>query len=82
MGGDGVDLAREETRAAIHGIGSGSAKEHWDALVAGGARFVLSKMSSKDRGITPDLLEGVNAEMVMPSMLVELSLSHDRMFSY
>ena len=80
--GDAVDLAREETRAALNGVGTGSAKEHFDALLGGGARLYLSGMSSKARGITPDLLEGTDVEMAMPSVLVQLALDHDRMFTY
>lgn len=82
LAGDAVNLARAETRAALNGIGTGSAQEHFDALVAGGARFYLSGMSSKARGVTPDLLEGANAEMAMPTVLVQLALDHDRMFTY
>lgn len=80
LAGDAVDLAREETRAALNGIGTGSAKEHFDTLTSGGVKFYLSGMSSKARGITPDLIEG--AEMAMPNVLVQLSLDHDRMFVY
>jgi predicted peroxiredoxin len=80
LAGDAVALARPQIREALTGIGTGSAKEHFDALISGGAKFYLSGMSSKARGITPDLIEG--AEMAMPNVLVQLSLDHDRMFVY
>ena len=82
LAGDAVTLIRKETREALNGIGTGSAKEHFDALVSGGASFYLSGMSSKARGVTPDLLEGAKAEMAMPNVLVQLALDHDRMFTY
>ena len=41
LGGDGVNLARPETAEALHGIGTGSVAEHWDALVAAGVPISL-----------------------------------------
>ena len=82
LAGDAVQLIRDEILDSLTGIGTGPAREHMDALVAGGARFYVSGMSSKARGVTPELLEGKNAEMAMPNVLVQLSLDHDRMFTY
>lgn len=82
LAGDAVALAREQIRESLNGIGTGNAKEHFDALMSGGAKLYLSGMSSKARGITPELLEGLNAEMAMPQVLVNLALEHDKMFTY
>ena len=82
LAGDAVALARPQIREALTGIGTGSAKEHFDVLTSGGAKIYLSGMSSKARGITPDLIEGTTAEMAMPKVLVQLALDHDRMFVY
>ena len=54
LAGDGVGLMRPETLDAGAGIGTGSMREHVDALVAGGATFYLSGMSSKARGVSAD----------------------------
>ena len=78
IAGDGVDVVREETRAALNGIGTGSAAEHWQALTDGGARLYASGMSSKARGIAG--VDGV--ELAPPDKLVELIAAADRVVSY
>jgi predicted peroxiredoxin len=82
LAGDAVALIREPVRENLNGLGTGNAKEHFDALMSGGARLYLSGMSSKARGISPEMLEGMNAEMAMPTVLVKLALEHDKMFTY
>ncbi len=57
--GDAVAVMRPETLDAGHGIGTGSLREHVDALAAGGAHFYLSGMSSKARGISAESLAGL-----------------------
>ena len=51
IAGDGVAVLRPETLDAGNGIGTGSLREHVDALVAGKARFFVSGLSSKARGV-------------------------------
>lgn len=82
IAGDGVNLMRPETLDATNGIGTGNAREHVDALVAGGARFFLSGMSSKARGITADTLGATPATLAPPSRLVELAFEADRVLTY
>ena len=82
LAGDAVQLMRNEVLDSLVGLGTGSAREHFDALTSAGASFYVSGLSSKARGVGVTDLEGKNAEMAMPSVLVELSLSHDRMFTY
>lgn len=82
IAGDGVSLVRPETLEAGHGIGTGSLREHIDALAAGGARFYLSGLSSKARGIGPDTLAGLTATLAPPSRLVELIFEADRVVTY
>jgi len=36
LAGDAVQLARRETAAAVHGVGTGSFAESWDALAEAG----------------------------------------------
>ena len=82
LAGDAVQLLRSAVLDNLTGLGTGSLKEAHDALVAAGARFYLSGMSSKARGVTEAELEGRNVEMAMPAKLVGLALEHDRMFTY
>jgi predicted peroxiredoxin len=82
LAGDAVQLMRDEVLDNLVGLGTGKLREHYDALVAGGARFYLSGMSSKARGVSEGDINGKPAEMAMPTVLVRLSLEHDRMFTY
>jgi predicted peroxiredoxin len=78
LAGDAVQLLREPVLDSLVGLGTGSLRESYDALRAGGARSYVSGMSSKARGFEPD---GV-AEAAMPARLVELSLDADRVLTY
>jgi predicted peroxiredoxin len=82
LAGDAVGLLRNETLDALHGIGTGSLREHHDALVAGGARLFASGMSSKARGLTADALAGRPVEFSTPDRLVALAFEADRVISY
>jgi len=78
LAGDAVQLLREPVLDALVGLGTGSLRESYDALVSAGARFYVSGMSSKARGFDP----GDAAEPAMPSTLVELALDADRVLTY
>ncbi len=78
LAGDAVDVLRAETREALHGIGTGSAAEHWAALRSGGARLYGSGLSSKARGVVAE--EGI--ELAPPGVLVRLIAEADRVVSY
>lgn len=82
IAGDGVSILRPETLDAGNGIGTGSLREHVDALVAGGARFYASGMSSKARGLAVESLGGLDVTMAPPTRLVELAFEADRVLSY
>lgn len=82
IAGDGVGLLRPPTLDAGQGIGTGSFREHVDALVAGGATFYASGLSSKARGLGPDSLGGLPVTMAPPSVLVDLALAADRVLTY
>jgi uncharacterized protein len=82
IAGDGVAILRPETLEAGSGIGTGSLREHVDALVAGGARFYASGMSSKARGVTAESLGSMTVMMAPPARLVELAFEADRVISY
>jgi predicted peroxiredoxin len=78
LAGDAVQLLREPVLDSLVGLGTGSLRESYDALVEGGARFYVSGMSSKARGYEPD---GV-AEAAMPKRLVEVALESDKVLTY
>jgi len=78
LAGDAVQLLREPVLDNLVGLGTGSLRESFDALRAGGARFYVSGMSSRARGFEPNGL----AEPAMPARLVELTFEADRVLTY
>lgn len=82
LAGDAAVLIRDAVLDSLSGLGTGSLREHFNALVAGGAKFYVSGMSAKSRGVTEADIAGKPAEFAMPNVLVKLSLEHDRMFNY
>ena len=70
IAGDGVGILRPATLDAGHGIGTGSFREHVDALVAGGATMYASGMSSKARGLGRTDLGDLPVTMAPPDRLV------------
>ncbi|MBA3294067.1 MAG: DsrE family protein [Geodermatophilaceae bacterium] len=82
LAGDAVQLIRGAVLDSLSGLGTGSLRESFDAVVAGGGRFYLSGMSSKARGVTDADLEGKPAEFAMPKQLVQLAFEADRTFTY
>ena len=82
LAGDAVQLLRDGVLDSLTGLGTGSLREHYDAIVAGGGRFYVSGMSAKARGLGEADLEGKPADMAMPNVLVRLALEHDRTFTY
>lgn len=82
VAGDAVAVLRPETLEAGNGIGTGSLREHVDALVASGATLYASGLSSKARGLTVEALGGLPVTMSPPDRLVELVFAADRVLVY
>ena len=82
MAGDAVALLRPETLEAAHGIGLGSLREHVEGLVAAGATFHASGLSSKARAVNAESVGGLAVNFVPPGRLVELVLQADRVLTY
>jgi uncharacterized protein len=82
LAGDAVQLLRDAVLDSLNGVGTGSLRESYEAIVAGGGRFYLSGMSSQARGVTAAEIEGKPAEMAMPKNLVQLAFEHDRVLTY
>lgn len=82
LAGDAVQLLRDSVLDSLTGLGTGSLRESYDAVVASGARIYASGMSAKARGVLEADLAGKPVEPAMPDVLVRLALEHDRMFTY
>ena len=82
LAGDGVQLLRDSVLDSLVGLGTGSLRESYDGVVAGGARIYASGMSSKARGVAESDLEGKPVELAMPNRLVQLALDADRVITY
>jgi predicted peroxiredoxin len=79
---EAVQLLREAVLDSLTGLGTGSLRESFDALVDGGARFYVSALSSRARGLLQADLEGKPAELALPQRLVELTFAADRVLCY
>jgi predicted peroxiredoxin len=82
LAGDGVQLLRDAVLDSLTGLGTGSLRESYDAVVASGAQLYASGMSSKARGVAESDLEGKPVELAMPNRLVQLALESDRILTY
>jgi uncharacterized protein len=82
LAGDSVQLLRDSVLDSLVGLGTGSLRESYDAVVASGARIYASGMSSKARGLGDPELEGKPVQLAMPTKLVQLALESDRVFTY
>jgi predicted peroxiredoxin len=78
LAADAVQLLRPAVLDALVGLGTGSLRESYDALVAAGAKFYVSGMSSKARDFDP----GDAAEPALPARLVELIAESDKLVTY
>jgi predicted peroxiredoxin len=82
LAGDAVALLRPSTADMLVGIGTGPLREHIDALVAGGARFHASGMSSQARGLGTGDVGAVEVTFAPPDRLVALTFEADRVLCY
>lgn len=82
LAADAVQLIRDPVLDGLQGLGTGSLRESYEALVGAGSRFYLSGMSSKARGVTPADIDGKPAEMAMPDVLVKLAFESDVVLTY
>jgi predicted peroxiredoxin len=82
LAGDATQLLRDAVLDSLTGLGTGSLRESYDAVVASGAQIYASGMSSKARGLGEPDLEGKPVELAMPNRLVQLALEADRVLTY
>ncbi len=82
LAGDAVQVMRENVIENLQGLGTGFLKEHLKTLTDAGCTFYLSGMSSKSRGLSAEDIPVKNIEFSSPSLLLKLSLEHDKIFVY
>jgi predicted peroxiredoxin len=82
LAGDAVQLLRDSVLDGLSGLGTGSLREHYDKVIAGGGRLFVSAASSKARGLLESELAGKPYEFGNPNALVRLMVEHDRVISY
>jgi predicted peroxiredoxin len=82
LAGDGAALIGDDAISNVEGLGTGKLGAHYKALVGGGARFYVSGMSAKARGLGEADLKGKLAEFAMPDVLVRLAVAADVVLSY
>ncbi|HEX9903455.1 MAG TPA: DsrE family protein [Propylenella sp.] len=82
LAGDGASLIGYAALSSVEGKGTGSLGAHYKALAEGGARFHVSGMSAKARGLSDADLAGKPAEFAMPDVLVRLAAAADVVLTY
>ena len=81
LAGDGVQVLRKTVVDSLVGIGTGSLREHVEAIAAAGVPVYASGMSSKARGLEVGDC-ALPVEMAPPSRLVHLTFEADRVLTY
>jgi predicted peroxiredoxin len=82
LAGDGASLIGDTALQSVEGKGTGNLGQHFAALKDGGARFYVSGMSAKARGLGDSDLAGKPAEFAMPDVLVERAAAADVVLCY
>jgi predicted peroxiredoxin len=82
LAGDAVQLLRAPVLNGLVGLGTGTLREHFDKVVAGGGHLYLSGGSCAARGVGDTELQGVQHEKAGPPALVRLLMECDRSIVY
>lgn len=82
LAGDAVQLMREPVRNNLTGLGTGTLREHYEKIIAGGGRFYLSGGSCAARGLSNEDLQDISHEKATPPTLVRLVMECDRNIVY
>lgn len=82
LAGDGVGYLRDATMDAAQGIGTGSVREHFSALVAAGVAVYASGMSSQARALDATAVGDKTVEFAPPDRLVQLMTEADTVITY
>ena len=82
LAGDGASLIGDTAISGLEGVGTGKLSAHYTVLADGGARFYVSGMSAKARGLGDADIAGKPAEFAMPDVLVRLAAEADVVLTY
>jgi predicted peroxiredoxin len=84
LAGAAVELITDENLDKTHGIGETAVmlRESVNAIINGGGKIVLSKVSCGARSIGEEDLKGKNMELGMPNALVKMTVENDRVITY
>ena len=82
LAGAGVQILNCKKAGEVVGQGTGDLYEHLQNLKNSKITIYVSGMSAKSRGYDEKLLDGYNAEFVMPDVLVEESIKADSVLCY
>ena len=82
LSSDAVQLLRPAVLDSLVGLGTGSLREHFDAVVSGGGAVYASKPSGAARGVSDDDLAAASAQPGVPARLLELVFGCDRVLTY
>lgn len=82
LAGDGALLIGDSALNGVEGKGTGKLADHFASLKDTNAKFYVSGMSAKARGMSEADLVGKPAEFAMPDVLVRLSTSSDVVLTY
>ena len=82
LAGEGVHILNCKESGEIVGQGTGDLYEHLRNLKSSKVTIYVSGMSAKSRGYDESLLEGYNAQFVMPDVLIDESIKADSVLCY
>jgi predicted peroxiredoxin len=82
LAGDAVGYLRDATLDAAQGIGTGSMREHWNAVAGADVAVYASGMSSKARAVDAAAIGDKKVVFAPPDRLVELMTEADTLVTY
>ncbi|WP_445491348.1 DsrE family protein [Niallia sp. 03133] len=84
LAGSAVSLMKDEVLDSVIGIGEGvtTLRESFNQIIEGKGTIYLSRISCGARGVTNEILEGKQVELIPPNVFVQLTVDHDRVITY
>ncbi|MBM4763657.1 DsrE family protein [Bacillus sp. B15-48] len=84
LAGEAVELIKDENLDKTLGVGVTAVplKNSVDAIISGGGRIVLSKVSCGARNVGDGDLVNKDVELGMPNELVKMTVEHDKVITY
>lgn len=84
LAGSAVSLMKDEVLDSVIGIGEGvtTLRRSFNQIIEGKGTIYLSGISCGARGITNEMLEGKQVELISPNVFVQLVVDHDRVITY